>query len=81
MFPLIGEGDVMAVSVGLVWGVGRRGVVRLCVAALSSGAWRLGAVVILWVGGCPHFLCRCWSSCAPSSRPHPRGGVQKGLDA
>jgi len=38
MFPLIGEGDVMAVSVGLVWEVRGGGVVRLCVATLSLGA-------------------------------------------
>ena len=82
MFPLLGEGDVMAVSVWLVWEVGERGVVRLCVATLSLGAWRLGAVVILRVWVCPYYLCRCWSSCASLSRRHPRGGaVQKGLAA
>ena len=37
---------------GLVWGVKERGVVGLSVAAPSSGAWRLVAVVIPWVWSC-----------------------------
>ena len=41
------EGGVEVVLVELVWGVEKGGVVGLSVAALSSGAWRLVAVVML----------------------------------
>jgi hypothetical protein len=45
-FPRGGEGGVRAVLVGLGWGVEKGSVVSSSLAALSSGAWRLVAVVI-----------------------------------
>ena len=49
MFPLRAEGEVVVVCVGLVREVKGGGVGCLFVASLSSGAWRLVVVVILWV--------------------------------
>ena len=59
MVPLLGEGGFVAVCVGFVREVGGRGVVCVCVATLSSGAWCLVAAVMMWVWVCPYCLCMC----------------------
>jgi len=61
--PRVGRGGVEVVLVGPSWEKEEGGVFGSGgVAALSSGAFRLVAFIILYASGCPFFPCRCWSS-------------------